>query len=523
MSIFQTITPADINVVPFKSYKHYEWTEADITTSGIRVYDGIYSGISYNLGDLSDPTVLTLSSTFGFYNYLLHDSIYNSFYKDFIKAPYNLLESYNLNQYRFLYGSIKIVTIPQIHFGENIKPGTFRLWDSSFGTYYTIYDDGYGNLIDSGSYSEYLLKIHNSDDILIAYWDFYDIYRLPEATYDKKNNIPAYSHDIELSDSINYLPVPYFKGNINSYLQISNSDKFNFIGSDSFSIQFYLEPDTIQNESDSIYSTIITKNGAYKDNQSDSSIQYIKGNFPYPFQIEMINTGVDKYKIRASVYDGNNLSEVVSTIPANDSLVLFTRSNGTIQLYINGVLDNIAIDNTKLLPNICDIFIGKNGNDTKVYTGKISNLMIFSGSLDNPTDFYDLFDNKTYDYKVGNIFYNSGCIIISSPYYFKYLGLFSGHVSSSLQYNSTKTIYEYEINCHIPANRLNHTTNLTTLANPNLSTKYASFVSSSEFSPYITTIGLYNDNLNLIAVAKLNKPIKKPTNHDLTFVVKFDT
>ena len=45
----------------------------------------------------------------------------------------------------------------------------------------------------------------------------------------------------------------------------------------------------------------------------------------------------------------------------------------------------------------------------------------------------------------------------------------------------------------------------------------------SDFSPYVTTIGLYNDNIELMAIGKTAKPIKNDKEMALTFVVRFDT
>ena len=39
----------------------------------------------------------------------------------------------------------------------------------------------------------------------------------------------------------------------------------------------------------------------------------------------------------------------------------------------------------------------------------------------------------------------------------------------------------------------------------------------------LTLIGLYDDNLNLVAVAKLPQPIKKLPDYDLNFIVRLDT
>ena len=46
--------------------------------------------------------------------------------------------------------------------------------------------------------------------------------------------------------------------------------------------------------------------------------------------------------------------------------------------------------------------------------------------------------------------------------------------------------------------------------------------SGSYFTPYATTLGLYNDNDELLAVAKFGKPIMMSPDTDITFVVKYD-
>lgn len=48
-------------------------------------------------------------------------------------------------------------------------------------------------------------------------------------------------------------------------------------------------------------------------------------------------------------------------------------------------------------------------------------------------------------------------------------------------------------------------------------------ISGSEFSPYVSQIGLYNDAGDLLAVAKMAAPMPLSTNTDMTFLVKYDT
>jgi hypothetical protein len=52
------------------------------------------------------------------------------------------------------------------------------------------------------------------------------------------------------------------------------------------------------------------------------------------------------------------------------------------------------------------------------------------------------------------------------------------------------------------------------------SIKYNSFKSNPV--SYITTIGLYNDYYDLLAIAKISKPIKKTFNNEYMFKVKLD-
>ena len=52
--------------------------------------------------------------------------------------------------------------------------------------------------------------------------------------------------------------------------------------------------------------------------------------------------------------------------------------------------------------------------------------------------------------------------------------------------------------------------------------KIAPFVTHSNFAPYVTQIGLYNDQNQLLAYAKLAKPIKNDDELALGFIVRFD-
>ena len=51
---------------------------------------------------------------------------------------------------------------------------------------------------------------------------------------------------------------------------------------------------------------------------------------------------------------------------------------------------------------------------------------------------------------------------------------------------------------------------------------YTSSMTGAGAGPFITTVGLYNNNNDLMAVAKLARPLKKPTDLPITFKVQID-
>ena len=52
--------------------------------------------------------------------------------------------------------------------------------------------------------------------------------------------------------------------------------------------------------------------------------------------------------------------------------------------------------------------------------------------------------------------------------------------------------------------------------------KLKDFATGSYFSPYVSTIGLYNDSNQLLAIAKMAQPVPLSNNTDMTFIIKMD-
>lgn len=132
---------------------------------------------------------------------------------------------------------------------------------------------------------------------------------------------------------------------------------------------------------------------------------------------------------------------------------------------------------------------------------------------------------------IGNVIYTHGIIIITN----QSIAASLGGSSTSVNFRPTRTIYETQYKCTIRPDEFNYSLNPTLLSgseytNPinsnglpvNVSGDVVSFVTSSTFSPYITSVGLYNTNNELLAVGKLAQPIPTSRTVDMNIVINMD-
>ena len=117
---------------------------------------------------------------------------------------------------------------------------------------------------------------------------------------------------------------------------------------------------------------------------------------------------------------------------------------------------------------------------------------------------------------IGNIFYAHGLAVITNP---SYLSLLTSG-TSTVSFQNEHIIYENEIRCIIKESEFNLSYN-PSLQSDN-SGSLCGFATSASFAPYATTIGLYNDENELLMVAKLGKPMLISPDTDMTFIVKYD-
>ena len=88
-------------------------------------------------------------------------------------------------------------------------------------------------------------------------------------------------------------------------------------------------------------------------------------------------------------------------------------------------------------------------------------------------------------------------------------------------FSSSYTIFETQYKCTVDATEYNFSLNPSLISGSTDGTIYG-FATSSYFNPYVTTVGLYNEAQDLIAVAKLSKPLPLNNVTDTNIIINID-
>jgi hypothetical protein len=144
---------------------------------------------------------------------------------------------------------------------------------------------------------------------------------------------------------------------------------------------------------------------------------------------------------------------------------------------------------------------------------------------------------------VGDIIYPHGMLVVTDTTYASALqtALSNKPLISRIKLNfkSSQPIFTHNYHCKLRESEFNFTYNPSALSSSlktvydNTDTLYSTSsavangqlnnnITGSEFQPYMTSVGLYNDANELIAVGKMNRPVPKSANTEMTIIVKID-
>lgn len=246
-----------------------------------------------------------------------------------------------------------------------------------------------------------------------------------------------------------------------------------------------------------------------------------------------IETAINLNALTGPVSTTNNYNYLTTTLPPNR---IFPTGSGA-KIGVLSIPSKIYGEYVKLgsfsLSNVW-------GEITDDYNGNLT----FSSSLYNVDNFH-----------VGNIIYEHGMAIINSELFSVidgygsssygtsslypvalYGGLFGSFFNSNIitcSFESTTTIYEFQYKCTARENEFNFSQNPSIISGstwtsgsngcvPNGHGVIYNFATGSYFAPYVTTVGLYNSNKELLAIAKLSQPLPTSAVTDTTILVNLD-
>ena len=208
-------------------------------------------------------------------------------------------------------------------------------------------------------------------------------------------------------------------------------------------------------------------------------------------------------------------------------------SQSVMSIYVDGVLQVSELETNKSgsicgkeigpTQNKANMYIGCQGGIQNFYTGSLQNIAIYPRALKDSEIEDNYYESKYIGTPiVGNIFYSMGLITITNPYYFHH---FKHHnITSSVNFKNTLPLVENEYQCTIDEQEFNFTNNVSTRCITNEEHEHlANFATGSLWNPYVTTVGLYDDNHELLVVGKLGQPVRMSDETDTTFILRWDT
>jgi hypothetical protein len=499
-SVFKKIDTSDVAIIPFPAYKSWNIYSGSATSSALPL-NAIYSDIN-NLPALgSELTYNDLANIDSSLQSVTYFSINHLYYKH-KGEPSKTYGPTNLTRTKkSLFQSASILSIPQIRIGEGIKPASFTFTSSVSGSYAS---DRYGNIIDTA---------FNTNLIVPGvkwYEGFNEYFDTSRITYT--------------SAGVTYVPGI-----------TSTSGQQRALGLAAyFSGAGYIEsniPGLYDREHDYAISFFISGANSTIDNQLIATKASHSLSPTFPFRIELSGSNQILFTIQG--HDAFKTSITSSTVTTSSwTHVICQKTGSTVQMYIDGTLQSaqssilLGVYNSPLtassrIDNLDTLKIGGFSPNSLNLQGYLDEIRIFntalSGSQISALSNRNEGGTALQTQYVGNVFGKHGIVVFSSADY-RVNDLLKTPFTAS--YRSTVTVNELNVVTKLDAGDFNMSTNITLTADDD--SIYRSFVSSSTFSPYITTIGLYNDAGQMLAIAKLAQPIRNRSDVDMNFLIRLD-
>lgn len=562
--VYKSLDSSDIRLNPFRAYKRitsYETYSAILNTNVLDGKEDIGNEAYYN----EETIVLTTNDKSA--NSVWH-SVDSQFYRYYYTNPKASFGSILPDrQPRQLHKEALVISVPQKYYGEEIEPTSITLVVNGN----TYEDDGFFNIVP-----EPTTRWANLAGAIYAVTSSNVVYTLRATDYTKQYGNLL---DGKLSElSVDKYPAKVRLNNvkITGSTDIGGSRAYNytefFLDSSSYATSsVVIEPfgetsnngfNFHQKDFAIVLSTTLTRKAAGGGEcilfQKKQGVEYTKVNFEfgletpaapvyrYPYKLS-INTdgylvfeksnGVAREKLAYTSGTTYRTSTAYDSSVSRDTIVLARSGSQYILAYTNAAgtrrletfTDTLyAVE--KYCVNSAPIHVGADENGNNGNEGYIGNITFIQQTL-TPTAVQALqyytsaipsrtgFNNP--HQTVGNLYREHGFIVITDK---QLLTDIENNGITSLACRGTTTIHEVEVSCTVAPGEMQFSNNPTLQVwDPTLETyKLSGFATSSDFRPFVTRIGLYDDQGQLLVIGSLSQPVQLPQNVDTTFIVKYD-
>ncbi len=477
MIAFKKFKSNDIIVTPFTVNKNFTfYGDSEFTASDVGIDRLIGEKTSSLFDPNNDPTTGILPSS----NYnpvpykrSIYDTIYQLYYSNFTNSPlgsgsYNnslqsdLIPSRSFPEYEG--AEVMVFSIPQKLFGNYIKPGSLLLTSSVLSS---ITDDGEGNLVSN----TYIGNIIYDEGIVTVYSPFTSDSTTENSTFNftRQGTRQAVQNALATINPI-----------------APNQTKYYSWGSGFFNLN---EVDT----DNLISSTPLSTAGVEKF-----------------FTYQGTTPGVLRYIIRGRLKIGALVGQPSATLGLSTKVT------------IDGVISSEASS-------------GDPFQFVSVFSEGIFN-------FEYTSNYFEVPPNAEVSINLGILNKSGGpSISVSSPsYQYPFDTLFVEGEETSLinaltgsnttmSFESALDIHETQYKCTLESDEFNYSLNPTLLSESisssileSGSATYVEFATGSDFTPFVTTVGLYNDESELVAVGKLSQPLPTSQTTDTTILINID-
>lgn len=556
--VYKNINPSDVSLIPLKVHKPYSILYADMNTNGYKLR---YAKYSKKLTPISEtqpsPTLNThghlLKNTDDTYYSILWYSINQLYYN----IPYGFETKEHPNQsltYKTLPPWFVSINIPYHESGETIRPKSLKIYYTGVSDSY-ISDDGHGNLcwFLNSTNKSYVPEVLNnflntySPAFNLHVNDFYKELEYTTATSTSSptqrsltiNEIKGTYPEKEFNNiTFKYLTYSNLEFKSNSYIRYPDSNKLDLHEQWLINIPFVLKSQV--NEMTLLSKKLVGKikkqgikevtPGKYRKIEYSEDTNVPPTSWPYHITIKAGKINFTKsngkdiltHEINSALTSNKLYQLVISryydTATETFKLAFYLVDTSTSTI----VKQDVIVDIDGECVNIYDLIIG-NYNNSEANEFSLGDIRIYNSTFinkDNVTNCAGIFSGlptynitkNPFEIYTGNIFYRNGQIVLHANTFTQI---------EKIEFEGTHTIYEYETLCRVKKGEFNLT------LNPSARRNFKSDQFNKEFiegniSPYVTSIGLYNEKGDLLVVAKLGQPVQMRDDVDINFLIKWE-